>query len=249
MFDKHTTPSSRVPRRTEYTPRSAQEAFIVPLLRARIIRALDVHLTTRGTRVLDVGCGEQPLRADVERYGSTYTSVDVHQNAAGTVHFVAAIDSVLPPELRANGPFDFIVCTEVMEHVADWAMAFENFTSLMAPGSKLLITCPHVFPLHEEPYDFWRATPYALKFHGLRAGLEIVEQEKLGTGWDVLGTILGALPTTPASPTLTSRVAAKVAGLARKVLFVAVRSGMLRKLVAVSPGVYLSNFVVFARPK
>ena len=91
--------------------------------------------------------------------GFDYTGADVQQNKAATVDFVAAIDQPLPPQLAGAGPFDFIVCTEVLEHVADWEMAFRNLRSLLAPGGRLLITCPHFYPLHETPHDYWRPTP------------------------------------------------------------------------------------------
>ena len=104
--------------------------------------------------MLDVGCGHQPFRTHLESSGGRYTSLDAQQNPEKTVDFVGAIDDDLSAGLLEIGPFDFILCTEVLEHVADWQKAFTNMASLMARQGRLLITCPHFYQLHEEPYDF-----------------------------------------------------------------------------------------------
>ena len=92
-----------------------------------------------GGKALDVGCGRQPFRRVLEGYGFAYTGMDT-QAAEGVTH-VAAIDGALPPETIAEGPFAFLLCTEVLEHVADWTAAFENFARLTSAGSKVLLTC------------------------------------------------------------------------------------------------------------
>ena len=53
------------------------------------------------------------------------------------------------------------------------------------------MTCPMFYPLHEEPYDFWRPTLHALDYFARRAGLRVVERQGAGDAWDILGTLLG----------------------------------------------------------
>lgn len=183
--------STLIERRV-YQPNLPVEEFIVPLLKAKIESILE-HLPDRPAeyKVLDVGCGGQPFRSLFERKGHTYVSVDA-QNPTGVVDYIAEVDKDLPGALIARGPFDFILCTEVMEHVADWDKAFSNLRLLLRVEGLLLITCPHFYILHEQPYDFWRPTIHAMRFFAQRHRFEEVHLEASGDSWDVLGTVLGA---------------------------------------------------------
>ena len=239
-----------IDRRTVYQPASAQEQFIVPLLANRIAAALQRFAapSAKGRKVLDVGCGGQPLRVALESMGFVYSSVDVQQNNTETVDVIAPIDGPVPESLLTRGPFDFIVCTEVLEHVADWNACFENLTALLAPGGRILITCPHFYPLHEIPFDYWRPTPYAMQFFAQRNGLKILSQENAGDGLDVLGTALACATPAPASGAFFSKLIALAFDVFRKAAFVAIRSRFIRSRVTTKGSLYLSNVVVMQRP-
>lgn len=56
-------------------------------------------------------------------------------------------------------PFDLVLCTEVLEHVADWRSAIRNLKAACKPGGYLIITTRRPgFPRHEHPNDYWRYT-------------------------------------------------------------------------------------------
>ncbi|HEX8325550.1 MAG TPA: class I SAM-dependent methyltransferase [Tepidisphaeraceae bacterium] len=179
-------------RRADYSSFGREDQFIVPLLGSVIEGALDRYARPANgkRRVLDIGCGAQPMRERLEQGGYIYVGVDVVQNVIGTVDVIAAIDQSLPSELLAAQPFDLLLCTEVLEHVAHWAVAFENFSRLLAPGGRLIITCPFVWKHHEEPYDFWRPTVHAIQAHADRVGLVVLEKRAEGTIREVLGSII-----------------------------------------------------------
>ena len=178
--------------RQEYVPRLPVEEFIVPLLRERIEAALAaLPPPSPNARVLDVGCGGQPFRPRLEHMGYQYVGVDA-QDPRGIVDHILEIDREIPSELLARGPFDLVLCTEVLEHVAEWDPAFANLNRLLRPGGRLIITCPHFYILHEQPYDFWRPTLFALRLYARKHGFSELVMDQLGTSWDVLGTILGA---------------------------------------------------------
>ena len=144
----------------------AQEMFIVPLLRKEIESILRSYLSGKGEpnlRVLGVGYGGQPFRALVESLGCKYYSFDISQGQSNSVDYIGYIDQDLPSDLLSEAPFDFLLCTEVLEHVADRFTAFENFQLLTQESGHLLITCPHFFQLHGAPHDYWRATPHAFR--------------------------------------------------------------------------------------
>jgi hypothetical protein len=51
----------------------------------------------------------------------------------------------------------------VLEHVADWDSSFRNLSALVAPTGVVIVTVPFIFPLHMEPVDFLRGTPYVIE--------------------------------------------------------------------------------------
>jgi SAM-dependent methyltransferase len=218
------------------------------LLNHHIGRVLDTYASPAPAngRCLDVGCGEQPLRQPIESLGYTYVGLDVMQNQGRNVDFVCAIDGPLPAELAR--PFDFVICTEVLEHVADWQAAFDNLRELTAPGSRVLITCPFFYPLHEEPHDFWRATPYALEYAANRAGFRIVEQTSAGDAWDALTGLLGHFGLAAGDARLTTRMLLFVAKAFRRLLFLLLRTRLLQRRLRVRTPLYVSNILVLERP-
>lgn len=168
-----------------------QEFFVTPLVRRSIEDALvRIGKPQAGARVLDIGAGECPLQRTLEEAGFEYHSLDIGQNQAGTIKYVARIDGVLPGDLVAVGGFDLLILTEVLEHVPDWEASFRNLAGLLKPGGYCIITTPFFYMLHEEPYDFWRPTDHALRFFAERHGMEVAYSRRNGDGWDVLGTLL-----------------------------------------------------------
>jgi|SRR5919199_1008233 SAM-dependent methyltransferase len=236
-------------QRIEYSATSPQDQFIVQLLRKHIEQILSTYAkpTSPLSRALDVGCGRQPFRKDLEALGYTYMSLDAKQNLEETVDIVYEIDQPLTPEVIKQGTFDFILCTEVMEHVANWDVAFSNFAQLLAPGGRLFITCPHFYQLHEEPYDFWRATPYALQHFGNKFGLKVLHQVNAGDSWDVLGTLLANFYSLPASRSLRDRLLNRVVSQCRRFLFQLLVSRNLQTAVHLHGPLYLANVVVFEK--
>lgn len=237
-------------RRAGYAPAAPQEEFIVPLLRRHIEDALARYAAPAppNARALDVGCARQPFRNRLARIGYSYTGLDVEQNPEGTVDVICAIDEPLPPHVTGLGTFQFVLCTEVLEHVADWDLAFRNLATLMSPGGRLLVTCPHFFYLHEEPYDFWRPTLHALRYFGSRVGLQVLQAQVAGDAWDVLGTLLASCTPMPASSRLRDRAARKVVLRGQWALFALLRKRRLQRMVRLHSSLYMSNIAVFEKP-
>lgn len=234
----------------QYVPHWPQEEFIVPLLRREIESCIAKFATPAlgAGKAVDMGCGGQPFRALLEEIGYSYCGVDANPNDVA-VDVKCAVDEPLPDELLRRGPFDFVLCTEVLEHVADWNAAFANFARLLAPGGRLLITAPHFYHLHEEPYDFWRPTLHAIDHYSRRAGLESVYQKAAGDAWDVLGTGLANCRFAASSRRLFDRAIAKAVRRAAQFTSRALLSGRLQRIVRIDGPLYLSNVVVLEKPQ
>lgn len=240
--------SPALPERTRYVPNRPIERWIVPLLGHAIEERLREYATplAAGGRCLDVGCGGQPFRPHLERMGFAYAGFDVHQNPEGTVAILGAIDAPLPAAL-AGQQFNFVLCTEVLEHVARWPEAFHNLAALLAPGGRLLLTTPHLWFPHEEPSDFFRPTSWALDFHGRTAGLTPLEITRLGDGRDVLGTVLKSVRIRPAGGRWFYRPFVIPLRLIRSALLGILRAHWPLKFVAFETSLYLSTIAVFEK--
>ena len=240
-----------LPRRENYSEKTSSYVgqFMVPLLHAKIQLMFHQYLLPykEGESALDIGCGEQPLRNTIETMGYEYKSLDTQQNKSLSVDFVCPIDrDSLEDEVSKNS-FDLIVVTEVLEHVADWDLAFRNMSALLAPNGKILITCPHRFQLHEEPFDFWRPTPYAISHFARKYNLEVLHFEKAGDAWDVLGTLLASFSFDTSTCSLPIRSLGFFVFVIQKVAYRILASRILQRFLKTSDEVYLSNIAVLEK--
>ncbi len=233
--------------RTAYVPGYKSETFIVPLLAAAISQAISTHVT--GGKCLDVGCGGQPYRLELKRLGCQYFSLDAKPTAGIEVDFVCPIDGPDLGHARESGPYDFILATEVLEHVADWSAAFQNLASLLAPGGRMVLTSPHFYILHEQPYDFFRPTTHAFDHFAARHGLTVLESRQLGDAWDILGTLLSSCRFKALGDSRLNRVTAWLLWKLRDWCFDRIKSGAIRRRVAFTGPIYLSNLIVVERPR
>jgi ubiquinone/menaquinone biosynthesis C-methylase UbiE len=100
-----------------------------------------------GQRVLDLGCGTADLAADLNGAGADVIAADVAQAALDRAHIrhpglelrKLEIDGELP---FADGSFDAVFSSEVIEHVADTARWLSEVRRVLAPGGRVLLTTP-----------------------------------------------------------------------------------------------------------
>jgi SAM-dependent methyltransferase len=208
-------------------------------------------LPVRQRCVIDVGCGNQPFRPLVESLDADYHSLDITQNAAGTVDYVTPLDG---PELRddlSGRNFAVVLCTEVLEHVFDWPRAFDNLRRLTKPGGVVILTCPFFWPLHEEPHDFWRPTPHALRRIAGEAGFVVEYDLPAGNLWDVFGTALGNARITIPALGRFGALFSTITWAIRKGVLAVLKTGCLQRFVRIDSlqgPFYLSNLMVLRRP-
>src|SRR5215831_16320944 len=70
--------------------------------------------------------------------------------------------------------YDFVICEQVLEHVADRWRAAANLRRLCRPGGLVLVSTPFLIRVHGEPEDYWRFTDAGLEHLLSRAGLDVL---------------------------------------------------------------------------
>ena len=58
---------------------------------------------------------------------------------------------------------NLIVCLEVLEHIKEPHMAIRNLYKISNKNTWLIFSVPFLFPIHDEPHDYYRFTKYGLK--------------------------------------------------------------------------------------
>jgi len=59
--------------------------------------------------------------------------------------------------------FDIILCNNVLEHIFDFKKAIENIYGALKSNGILILLVPGLYPLHDEPNDYWRFTEHSLR--------------------------------------------------------------------------------------
>lgn len=172
-------------RTTHYDARIWRADYFVIKHISRFLREQMGLYIKKGMMVADVGCGEQPMRGSIEKLGGKYIGIDVSQNVQKSVSVIASVDNI---PLREKS-IEYVLCTEVLEHVPDCGSAFKEIARVLKPGGVLVASVPFCYPLHEEPFDFVRITRHSINYFAEINGLEILETEISGNEFEVMATV------------------------------------------------------------
>jgi SAM-dependent methyltransferase len=112
-----------------------------------------------GSRILDVGVGLGRLLEkfpDLQRFGMDISLGYLRRARAKGIEVCRSLIEDMP---YADGFYDLVVCTDVLEHVIDLNLAFENILRVLKPGGILIVRVPYRENLSgylapEYPYEF-----------------------------------------------------------------------------------------------
>lgn len=65
--------------------------------------------------------------------------------------------------MKYRSKYDVVMCLNVLEHVYEFQLAVQNIHKALKKGGTAVIAVPVIYPLHDEPGDFWRFTEHSLK--------------------------------------------------------------------------------------
>ena len=113
-----------------------------------------------GSRVLDVGAGSCKYRrlfAHCDYKAHDRTRYDGPERKSAELDFISDIERIP----IGDSSFDWIICTEVLEHVPWPDLARREFTRILRPGGGVILTAPLGSGIHMAPYHFYGGfTPY-----------------------------------------------------------------------------------------
>jgi len=116
---------------------------------------------TRNKTILELGSGKK--KSGEHAYSAkkffhpsnTFIQSDINPKFG---HKVVDITKV-----KDQNKYDVILCLNVLEHVYDFRTAVDNLYKAVKKGGTVVIFVPAFYPLHDEPYDYWRFTQHSLK--------------------------------------------------------------------------------------
>jgi SAM-dependent methyltransferase len=108
-------------------------------------------------RLLDMGCGAKPYRSLAPGV-EAYVGADI--TAGPDVDIVLVPGTPWPVE---SGSIDVVLCTQVLEHVADLEQAWDEVCRVLRPGGRLIATVPFTYNEHGSPHDYRRFSTHGFR--------------------------------------------------------------------------------------
>nr|PZN83569.1 MAG: methyltransferase [Pseudomonadota bacterium] len=103
------------------------------------------------------------------------STLDIDPNSSAT--YIADLCDCT--KVLGTNRFDFVVCTEVLEHTRQPFSAVDNIWAVLKPGGYAFVSTPYNFRIHGPLPDCWRFTEHGLR--ELFKRFEIVELNALET--------------------------------------------------------------------
>jgi SAM-dependent methyltransferase len=143
---------------------------------------------------LDVGAGSKKWQLHLENKGFTYKSCDIEHpfspHDAGLHDYVGNVED-LPID---QNTFDFVLCTQVLEHVSNPNLALKEINRVLKLGGNLLLTTNFIYGLHGKPYDYFRFSRFGLSELFAKNGFRIYKLEARGGYFGILAQYFFELP-------------------------------------------------------
>lgn len=75
--------------------------------------------------------------------------------------------------------FDSVICTQLLEHIADPFFTISEIARVLKPGGNLILSTPFLERYHPDPNDYWRFTRQGLE-HLLKQKFDFIEIQPVG---------------------------------------------------------------------
>jgi SAM-dependent methyltransferase len=130
------------------------------VVRKSILKAIDELKPKIHGQVLDIACGVMPyknrlLNENVTQYLGIDLETSQYHNTRKPDLFWDGKNIPLK-----NDSCDFVIATEFFEHYFDSENILKEIHRVLKKDGVLFFTTPNIWPLHEVPYDYNRASPF-----------------------------------------------------------------------------------------
>ena len=153
-------------------PSLTNPSWLVLRRRTAIFEKWLTRIDAQHLDVLDVGGRLQPYRPLLAARLSSYVALDIRKTPKVTI--VGRGEQIPLP----NDRFDLVLCTQVLEYIADPRQLIAEIHRVLRPGGHLFLSVPAVAP-QDSDQDAWRFLPHSLQI--LLTGFSSVEIVAEGT--------------------------------------------------------------------
>jgi SAM-dependent methyltransferase len=151
------------------------DRWLLRLLERAMIDLSRSELLPRGGTMLDYGCGERPYQ---ELFAPHFTSIIGADFPGNTT-----ADSIVGPQGQLSdvrdSSFDFVLSTQVLEHVEDPRVYLREARRVLKTGGILALSTHGMYRYHADPVDYWRWTRTGLELEISRAGFEVLSTKSI----------------------------------------------------------------------
>lgn len=158
-----------------FFPRYIGIVYIEPVMR-------EVKSIARGT-MLDLGCGTRRYESIFKEVVDAYIGLDWPEIEDRALPDVVG-DAMRIPFKTAS--VDVVLATELMEHLPAPHDFLMEVARVLRGDGILILSVPFMEPIHEEPRDFYRFTPFSLRLLLEQHGFSIQKIWKKGGWWSVV---------------------------------------------------------------
>jgi SAM-dependent methyltransferase len=106
------------------------------------------HLASPPARVLEVGCGRGELARAIGRLGHSVVAIDP-EAPAGEIFQATSLE-----DFEGRGPFDAVVASRSLHHIADLGRALDKIARLLRAGGVVIVN-EHAWDRLDEPTARW----------------------------------------------------------------------------------------------
>ena len=150
----------------------------------RLLKELRDVAPIASGRMLDIGCGLKPYKPVFASFVTHHIGCDVPSTIHGRQEIDVCGSAMMLP--FADNSFQFVLCTEVLEHVPDPLKVYHEISRVLKPGGHAIVTTPFMYRIHEAPFDFFRYTPFSHRQMASLSRLQVMQIRSRGGYFSLL---------------------------------------------------------------